>query len=349
MKKKELKDIKKVLEKQQYAIVGNHSGVQVCLWTKNSLNKKGVCWKEKFYGIRSHQCCQFSPAVMWCENSCLHCWRPIELNLGKEIPENKINNPKEIIDGVIEARKRLLEGFKGNKKVSRKKLGEAFEPKLFTMSLSGEPTIYPYIGGLVDEIRKRRAVSFIVTNGLNPEKIKELADNKQLPTQLVVSVNAPNKQLFNIWHNSKKKDAWDKLNKTLELLKELKGKTRRVVRLTLVKKSNEENPKEGKKKLKHISNMNEEHADEYVQLIKKAEPDFVHIKGYKGLGFARHRMGYDKQPTFYEVRRFVELLLKELKKEKETKEYKILAKDERSCVFCLGKSKRGMKINMKKV
>ena len=41
-------DIKKMLEKQKYAVVG-HSAVQVCQWTKNSLNNKGVCWKEKCF------------------------------------------------------------------------------------------------------------------------------------------------------------------------------------------------------------------------------------------------------------------------------------------------------------
>jgi len=82
--------VKKVLEKQHYEIAGKHSAVQICRWTKKSLRGEGNCWKEKFYGIKSHQCCQFSPSVMWCENKCLHCWRAIEMNLGDKLKDYKI-------------------------------------------------------------------------------------------------------------------------------------------------------------------------------------------------------------------------------------------------------------------
>ena len=133
--------IKKNLEKKSYRVVGNSSGVQVCLWTKNSLLGKGVCWKEKFYGIKSHQCCQFSPSLLWCEHKCVNCWRQIELSLGKKI--EKIDDPIWILDEIIKARKKLLIGFKGLEKVSKKKFEEACVPSLYTFSLAGEPTIYP--------------------------------------------------------------------------------------------------------------------------------------------------------------------------------------------------------------
>jgi len=337
-KQNSISKIKKILEKQKYAIVGNHSGVQVCRWTKNSLNKKGVCWKEKFYGIKSHRCCQMSPAVMWCENSCLHCWRPIELNLGCKISQEEIDEPEEILKGVIEARRELMIGYKGNKKVSDKIFYESLNPTLFTFSLSGEPTIYPKLAGLIKEVRKLKAVSFLVTNGLNPEKILELKKENALPTQLTVSCNTSNERLFKIWHRSRKEDAWKKFNQTLELIKKLKGKTRRCFRMTLVKKG-----KEGK--FSYLNNMEDEHVIEYANLIRKSEPDFIHVKGFKSLGFSRQRLGYDKQPLDYEVKKFAEKLAKELKKDS----YKILAEEPRSCVVLLGKSKRGMKINMKKV
>jgi len=319
---KNFDDVRKILERQKYAIVGGHSGVQVCRWTKNSLNKKGVCWKEKFYGIKSHRCCQMSPAVMWCENSCLHCWRPIEFNQGCELKE--VDSPIEILDGIISARKNLLMGYKGI--VSEKKFEEAIEPELFTFSLSGEPTLYPKLGEMIGEIRKRGKISFLVTNGLNPEVLRKL--RKNLPTQLTISMNAPNKKLFNVWHRSKKKDAWKKFNESLDLLRGLKGRVRRVVRLTLVKKGDG-----------GVSNMSEKNIKEYVELIKKAEPDFVHVKGFMSVGFARERMGYDKMPWHYEVKRFGESLVKELKGG-----WKVLDEEERSCVLVLGKNKRMMKI-----
>src|SRR4030042_6523564 len=129
--------VKKILKKQHYAIVGKHSAVQVCRWTKKSIIDEGVCYKEKFYGIKSHLCCQMSPAVMWCQNRCLHCWRAIELTVGNKLKE--IDNPKKIIDKCIEAQKKMLIGFGGNKKINLKKLKEAMEPMQFAISLSGEP------------------------------------------------------------------------------------------------------------------------------------------------------------------------------------------------------------------
>jgi tRNA wybutosine-synthesizing protein 1 len=331
--------VKSVLNRQHYEIVGS-AGVQVCRWAKNSLNKKGVCWKEKFYGIKSHRCCQFSPAVMWCENQCLHCWRPIEMNLGTEI--GKIDDPKKLLDGIVEARKKLLMGFKGNKKISKKKFEEALEPSLFTLSLSGEPTIYPRLPEMINEIRKRKAVSFLVTNGQNPEMIKKLDKEHSLPTQLTVSTNAPNEELFTIWHRSCKKNAWKKFNETLALMKKLKRKTRTAMRFTLVKAGID------KGKFKDLSNMKEEHISQYVTLIKKADPMFIHVKGYMSVGWARERMGYDKQPWHYEIKRFVEKLLTELNNGEKEK-YKVLGEEDRSCVVVIGKNKRNLKINMKKV
>ncbi|MFH1801317.1 MAG: 4-demethylwyosine synthase TYW1 [archaeon] len=327
--------VRKILKKQHYEIVGKNSAVQICHWTKKSLREEGVCWKEKFYGIKSHRCCQFSPSVMWCENQCLHCWRPIEMNLGTDLGE--IDEPEEIIKGVINARKKLLMGFKSNKKTSARKFKESLEPTLFTMSLSGEPTLYSKISGLIKEIKKRKAVSFLVTNGLNPEILKKLAEEKNFPTQITVSTNTPNEKLFNSWHCSSKKNAWKKFNDTLKLLKSLKGRTRRVIRLTLVKEG------DSKEKFKEISNMKDEHILEYAVLIRKAEPDFIHVKGFKSLGYSRQRMGYSKQPFYDEVLEFAKKLAKELKSEK----YKILAKDELSCVVLIGKDKKMMKIKKK--
>ncbi len=330
-----IKEVKKTLEKQHYAFIGNHSAVQICRWTKNSLNKKGSCWKEKFYGIKSHRCCQFSPAVMWCENSCLHCWRPIEMNLGAKL--NIIDEPEKIINEITKARADLLMGFKGNKNVSEKKFKEAISPNIFTFSLSGEPTIYPRLGELISLIRKRNSISFLVTNGLNPEAIEKLEKENSLPTQLTISC-LPNEKLFRIWCRTTKKNAWKEFNKTLDILKNLKAKTRRVIRLTLVKSGDK------KSKFKNITNMDDENIKEYAEIIKKAEPDFIHVKGFMSMGYARERMGYDKQPWHYEVKRFAENLLKQLKKFKETNEYKILGEEKRSCVILLGKNKKDLKI-----
>ena len=324
------KDIKRTLGKMGYALVGETSAVQICRWTKNSIRGDRGCWKEKFYGVSSAGCCQMTPAVMWCENQCLHCWRPIEMNLGTELP--KVDDPIEILDGIVEARKKLLMGFKGSDKTDLKKFEDGLEPKLYTMSLSGEATLYPRLGEMFKEIRRRGAVSFLVTNGLNADVIKGFKKDG-LPTQITVSTNAPNKDLFLKWHRSTKKDAWGEFNRTLDVIRELEGKVRRVIRLTLVDVGEEG-------KFNEMTNMSEENLGEYCDLVRKAEPDFVHVKGYKSVGYARALMGYDNQPWFDAVKDFAKEMEDELKKDG----YKIAAEDERCCVVMLAKDGAELRI-----
>jgi len=219
--------LRNVLKKQHYGLVGEHSGVQICRWCKKSLVDEGVCYKEQFYGIKSHQCCQMSPTIGFCQNRCLHCWRAIELTIGNKMDSVKIDNPKEIIKGCILAQRKLLNGFKGNAKINLKKFKEAQEPMQFAISLTGEPTLYPKIGEFVDELRKMGKTSFIVTNGLVPERLIEMSKKNQLPTQLYVSMNSPNEGLYNKWHRSLEPKAWEKFNQTLELFPSLKTKNQK--------------------------------------------------------------------------------------------------------------------------
>ena len=321
-------DTKKVLKKQHYEIVGKHSAVQVCRWTKKSLRDEGVCYKEQFYGIKSHLCCQMTPSVMWCPNKCLHCWRAIELNLGDKLSEE--DSPKEIIDNCILAQQKLLKGFNIDihskkeqmSRANQEKYLEAQEPMQFAISLSGEPTIYSRIGELIEELTRRGKTSFLVTNGLYLEKIKELAERNQLPTQLYVSVNAPNKKLYNEFHRSSMNNAWGKLNETLEIFSGLPCRT--IFRMNLVRDLN----------------MEDEHIKEYAELIKKANPLFVEIKGFMSVGFARERLGYDRMPTNKEMEKFCERLAKETG-------LKVLDSHERSRAYVLGKDKKELKINIR--
>ena len=309
--------VEKILKKQHYEIVGKHSAVQVCRWTKKSLRDEGVCYKEKFYGIKSHLCCQMSPAVMWCPNKCLHCWRAIELTLGEKL--EKEDSVSDIINGCIKAQRKLLQGFKRGKKknlskANMEKWKEAQEPMQFAISLSGEPMIYEKVGELIEELRRRGKTSFLVTNGLYPEKILELKNKNQLPTQLYVSVNTSNKKLYDRFHRSSMKNAWEKLNETLEILPSLNCRT--VFRMNLVKDLN----------------MKEEHVKEYAELIKKSKPMFVEVKGFMSVGFARQRLGYDRMPTYEEMLEFVKKLSKETG-------LKLLDSHEYSRAFVLGKEK----------
>lgn len=286
------KEILELLKKQHYCIVGNHSGVQICRWTKKSLMNEGFCYKEKFYGIKSHLCCQMSPAVAFCYNHCLHCWRAIEKTAGNIINKEEADKPEEIIERCIEAQRKLLSGFGGNKKVNIEKLNEAQNPKQFAISLSGEPFIYPYLPELIFNLNKRKCTSFIVSSGVLPEKILELKEKNALPTQLYISVNAPNEKLFNKIVRSDLKDAWERYNKSLSILSKLNCRT--ALRITLIRKIN----------------MCDFRG--YSELIKKANPWFVEIKGFISVGFARKRLCYDKMPTHEEIKKFSKKLLRYL-------------------------------------
>ncbi|MDD5191526.1 MAG: 4-demethylwyosine synthase TYW1 [Candidatus Nanoarchaeia archaeon] len=315
------------LKKQHYGIVGNHSAVQICRWTKSSLRDEGECYKQKFYGIKSHRCCQMSCSAVFCQNKCIHCWRAIELTSGDDMKKEETNSPKEIIEVCIKQQRKLLSGFNGNEKVNKKKLKEAQEPMQFAISLTGEPTLYPKIGELISLLRKRGKTSFLVTNGLNPGILSKLNKERELPTQLYLSLNSPNEKLYNKWHNSKTKNAWKKFNETLSLFPKLKEKTRTVIRMTLVKGIN--------------SNMKDEFVKDYAELINKSKSDFIEVKGYMSVGYARNRkgMGYDAMPTYEEVQDYAEKIEKQL-----GKPYKILDEHEFSRVILIGRDKKRMKI-----
>src|SRR3989344_2768750 len=319
-------EIKQVMENQGYRFVGNHSIIKICMWTKKSIKNEGVCFKEKFYGIKSHLCCQMSPWLA-CENHCIHCWRPIELDFNKLIKNREIDSPSEIIDECIKAQRKLLSGFNIDKNSKKKQLSkanmkkylEAQEPMHFAISLSGEPTLYPQVGELISELRKRGKTSFLVTNGLNPEKIMELGKKKQLPTQFTISVNAPNEELYNKLSRSIKKDAWKKLNESLKIFSGLQCRT--ILRINLIRDFN----------------MEEKHIIEYAELIKKTRPTFIHVKGYMAIGFARKRLGYDRMPNDKEMKIFVEKLAT-------ATGLKILDIHEFSRAWVLGENKNRLKI-----
>lgn len=318
-------EIKKKLTKENYEIVGKHSAVKICRWTKKSLRDEGVCYKEKFYEIKSHLCCQMTPSLLNCQNKCIHCWRDLKYTYSSEVQNPE--SPKKIIDGCIKAQRKLLTGFKidsnsKKKQLSRanqKKYQEAQEPMQFAISLTGEPTLYSLIGDLITELTKREKTSFLVTNGLYPKKLQELKDKNQLPTQLYISVNTSNEKDYKKFHNSSEKNAWEKLQKSLKIMSTLKSRT--VFRMNLVKDLN----------------MKEEHISEYANLIKLAKPMFVEIKGYMAVGHARERLNYDKMPTYNEMLDFSRKLAK-------LTELKLLNSHETSRAFVLGKDRKELKI-----
>lgn len=173
---------RKRIRKETYTPVGNHSAVQLCNWTKKSLRDEGVCFKEKFYGIKSHLCCQMSPSI-FCNNQCIHCWRDISKSQNN-FPISP-DNPDDIINLSIEAQRKLLTGFKIDPKSKRKqlskanqkKLSEAQEPNQFAISLTGEPTLYPKIGEFIEELRKKKKNIFL--SNKRPSTRSDRKNNKK--------------------------------------------------------------------------------------------------------------------------------------------------------------------------
>jgi tRNA wybutosine-synthesizing protein 1 len=277
---------KKLFKRQSYGLAGEHSAVKICGWTKKSLHDKGVCYKERFYGISCHRCMQCTPVVNWCTQNCEFCWR-----LGRYTNE-KLDcwqEPAYIADEMIKAQQKLLTGFPGAE-CNMTKWKEAQMPSQVAISLSGEPTIYPKLGELIAEFHKRGMTTFLVTNGTFPEVLKKL---KPLPTQLYVTVAAPDKETLQKICKPNIPDAWERLNKTLELLPKLK--TRKVIRLTLVKGMNLHSP------------------EKYAELIKKAKVHLIEVKGYVAVGFSRQRIGLQGMPYHEDVKKFAEELSNLLK------------------------------------
>lgn len=284
-----LVDVKKIYRKQGYRLLGKnqHSAVKICRWTKESLRADRACYKELWYPpVQSHRCMQMTPYI-GCNYHCLYCWR---LHSGdrsglywREFPLDVRgpDEPGEIVDEAIEKRRELLSGFKGNSKVDKEKFKEALKPTMMTMSLTGEPTLYPRVSDLNVEAEKRGMITFLVTNGTMP-KVLETMD--PLPFQLYVSISAPDKNTHIKIARPLIKDGWGRLNRTLELLPSLG--TRKVIRLTVIKGWN-------------VTNQ-----QGYAELIKKAEPNFIEIKAYEWVGESQKRLPKEAMPFMEDVRQF---------------------------------------------
>ena len=140
--------------------------------------------------------------------------------------------------------------------------------------------MYPYISDLIKGYKKRGFTTFVVTNGTFPEVLKKI----ELPYQLYVSLSSNSEEMFLKLQNPLVKDSWKRLNETLELFPKLK--TRKVIRLTLIK------------------GVNMNHPEKYAELIKKAKPDFIEAKAWMCVGGSSLRLSYDNMPSHEEVKEF---------------------------------------------
>ena len=285
-----------------YRRAGKHGSVKICEWTRKSLRNEGHCYKQKFYGIESHRCIQLTPCKEFCTHTCLFCWRDISKTKTK-IPEFS-EKAHEFLDEAIKNHRLLITGFKGNEKTAKNRFDEACNPKHVAISLSGEPTLYPFLNELIKEIHKRKMTSFLVTNGTTPEVLKKL----KMPTQIYITLPAHDRETYEKTCNPLISDGWEKLMKSLKVMS--KFQTRKVIRLTLARDLNFSNP------------------EKYAGIIKTACPDFVEVKSFMSVGFSRSRLEYSRMLSFSEIKEFSQELAKSLG-------YKIINEKEDSRVVLL--------------
>lgn len=101
----------KALTKQGYKIIGSHSGVKVCRWTKSMLRGRGGCYKHTFYGIASHRCMEATPSLA-CANKCVFCWRHHTNPVGTEW-RWRTDSPEDIVQGALDAHYRMIRELRG--------------------------------------------------------------------------------------------------------------------------------------------------------------------------------------------------------------------------------------------
>lgn len=281
------------LRVEKYQLVGSHAAVKKCSWLHQSLLYGRFCYKQKFYGIKSHRCLQMTPAVYYCTLRCLFCWRVQPEDVGLRSPPEsfemlrKFDDPEFIVEEAVKAQRRILSGYKAHKKLNMERYKEALNPSHAAISLTGEPTLYPRLGELIQAFHRRRMTTFLVSNATMPEVLSSLSAE---PSQLYLSLHAPTEEVFEKACRPLIGGGWSRILSSLELVKSFSCPT--VLRLTLVRGLN----------------MSLTLAEEYAKLIVKAEPTYVEPKAYMWVGFSRRRLRFENMPTHQEIRSFAERL-----------------------------------------
>jgi tRNA wybutosine-synthesizing protein 1 len=224
------------------------------------------------------------------------------------------DTPEQIIDGCFKAQEKIISGYKGNEKTDWRKFQEAQRPKQVAISLTGEPTLYEPLGELIRLFHQKGLTTFLVTNGNLPSKLSKLSEE---PTQLYVSLCAPNQEVYNKVCRPQFPAAWTKLNETLELLKSFRCPT--AIRMTMVK------------------NHNMDQIDGYAKLVQKAKPTYIEAKAYMHIGFSNLRLGFDRMPMHSEVREFAAQLA-------EKTGYKVINEAPESRVVLLSKLEKPLQV-----
>ncbi|XP_059549351.1 S-adenosyl-L-methionine-dependent tRNA 4-demethylwyosine synthase TYW1 isoform X3 [Myotis daubentonii] len=276
--------LREALTKQGYQLIGSHSGVKLCRWTKSMLRGRGGCYKHTFYGIESHRCMETTPSLA-CANKCVFCWRHHTNPVGTEW-RWKMDQPEVILKEAIENHQNMIKQFKGVPGVKEERFKEGMTVKHCALSLVGEPIMYPEINRFLKLLHECKISSFLVTNAQFPVEIRNLKP----VTQLYVSVDASTKDSLKKIDRPLFKDFWQRF---LDSLKALAAKQQRTVyRLTLVKA------------------WNVDELQAYAELVSLGHPDFIEVKGVTYCGeSSASSLTMANVPWHEEVVRFVRELV----------------------------------------
>ena len=174
--------------------------------------------------------------------------------------------------GSLDGSRDIVEKFVASRKDIIDVHLEAANPKHVAISYDGEPTMYTRLGELITEFRKRNISTFVVTNGTFPERIAAMKESGNLPTQLYVTLAAPDKETYLRVCSSVKpffpvhEDHWQRLRATLGMLSDLGCRT--VIRITSVRGVNMIKP------------------EAYRQIVQESNPSFLEVKGFSISGNA---------------------------------------------------------------
>eukprot|EP00056_Hartaetosiga_gracilis_P009899 m.143863 g.143863 ORF g.143863 m.143863 type:complete len:813 (-) comp13217_c0_seq4:270-2708(-) len=280
-------NLRKALTKQGYRLIGSHSGVKLCRWTKSMIRGRGGCYKHTFYGIESHRCMETTPSLA-CANKCVFCWRHHTNPVGTHW-KWKMDEPIDIVNGAMKNHYSLVKQFQGAPHVKQERLHEAMCIRHCALSLVGEPIMYPKINDFLDLLHSRGISSFLVTNAQFPDEMEQL----HVCTQLYLSIDASSQDALKKIDRPIFSDFWERFNSCLDLLATRPERT--VFRLTVVKA------------------WNDDEIDGYRNLVRRGQPDFIEVKGVTYCGSSKaSTLTMGNVPFHEEVVGFVERMVEPL-------------------------------------
>jgi len=295
------------LTKEGYKIVGSHSAVKLCRWTKHQLRGRGGCYKHSFYGITSFQCMEATPSLA-CANKCVFCWRHHKNPVGTSW-KWRMDAPDLIVSEGIEQHRKMIRECKGIPGVKPERFEEAMTVRHCALSLVGEPIMYPRINEMIADLHRRQISTFLVTNAQFPEAIHKLTPI----TQLYVSVDAATPESLKAVDRPLFTDYWERF---LESLRALRAKRQRTVyRLTLVK------------------GQNMASTVDYARLVALGEPDLIEIKSVTFCGESKaSSLNMESVPWHEEVKAFTEAMLSA---EGLSDNYELACEHQHSCIVLI--------------